>query len=100
MQVQESLTVIETPKTQGEDIESKALKDTEEHVLVRDIPQVETLVTEAETVETSTVQESEILKNLETKTDETDPSMYLKEDKEQEEAEMVKKVIPSDVVRI
>ncbi|KFK33103.1 hypothetical protein AALP_AA6G331600 [Arabis alpina] len=102
--VQESLTVIETPTIQGEDIESKASKDTEEHehVLARDIPQSETLANKAENVETSKVQESTILKTLETKTDETDaePSLHLKGDKEPEELETVKTVISSDVTSV
>ncbi|KAJ4885364.1 titin-like isoform X2 [Raphanus sativus] len=95
-EVQESPTVIQTPTIQGKDIEPKTSKETEEHehVLVRDIPQDETLVPKAETVDTSTVQESEILKTLETKSDETDaePSLELKEKEET--------VTPSDEVLV
>ncbi|CAH2080053.1 unnamed protein product [Thlaspi arvense] len=95
-EVQESPTVTKTPTIQGDDIESKASKDNEEyeHVLVRDISQGEIIVTEAETVDTSTVQESAVLKTLETKTDETDaePSLDLNR-----EAEAVKAVIPDEV---
>ncbi|KAL1214559.1 hypothetical protein V5N11_012210 [Cardamine amara subsp. amara] len=127
-EVQESVRVIETPTIQGEDIESKASleneeeidkisKDTEEyeHELVRDIPQGETFVTEAETVDTSTVLEAEILKTNVNETEEnsaiggeeegqetkenTKLSQDLKEDKEQEETEMVKTIISSDEVR-
>ncbi|KAG2325220.1 hypothetical protein Bca52824_007948 [Brassica carinata] len=80
------VTPIETPTIQGEDIEPKASKETEEHghVLVRDIPQDETLVPKAETVDTSTVQDSAVLKTLETKSGETDaePSLDLKEEEE------------------
>lgn len=88
MQVQESTTVTERSTIHGEDSEYKASLDHEEeidrsskvteeheHVLVRVIPQVETLVTEAEAVD-------------------------LKEDKEQGETKMVKNVISSDEVRL
>lgn len=123
MQVQESPRVIETPTIQAEDIESKdslelkeevdqSTKDTEEHehVLGRDIPQCETLVPEA--VDTSRVQEAEILKTLETNINETEAVhsamggeeeeevKETKEDTEQKEAETVKTVIFSDEVRI
>lgn len=83
--MQESLTVVETPTIQGEDIELNASKDIEEHehVLVRDIPQEETLVPKAETLNTSTVHES------------SEPSLDLKE-----QEETVKTVTPSDEVRI
>jgi len=129
--VQESPSVMESPTIQGEDIESKAsldheeemdkiTKDTEEqeHVLVRDVPvpQSETLVTEAKTAETFSVQEAEILKTnineseahsaiggeedgQETK-ENTEPSKDLKDDKEQEDSETVKTIISSDEVRI
>lgn len=112
MKVQEIPTVIETPTIQGENIGSKASEDTEqhEHVLVRDLPQVETLVTEAEAVNTSTVQEAVTLKTSETTNNETEAgqetkedtelSLDLKEDKEKEETETVKTVISSDEVRI
>ncbi|KAJ0255139.1 A-kinase anchor-like protein [Hirschfeldia incana] len=93
-EVQESPNVIGTATIQGEDTEPKASRETEEHghVLVRDIPQDESLVPMAETVDTSTVQESVILKTLETKCDETDaePSLDLKEEEET--------VTPSDEV--
>jgi hypothetical protein len=130
-EVQESPSVMESPTIQGEDIESKAsldheeemdkiTKDTEEqeHVLVRDVPvpQSETLVTEAKTAETFSVQEAEILKTnineseahsaiggeedgQETK-ENTEPSKDLKDDKEQEDSETVKTIISSDEVRI
>lgn len=95
MQVQESLTVLETPTIEIKDTESKASKENEEHeqVLVRDIPQDDTLVLTNETVNTSTLQESAVLKTLETKSDETDaePSLDLKEEEET--------VTPSDEVR-
>ncbi|CAA7055246.1 unnamed protein product [Microthlaspi erraticum] len=98
-EVQESLTVIETPTIQEEDIVSKASKESEEkeHVLVRDLPQDETLVT----VDTSTVQESAMLKSLETRIDETvaEPTQDLNLVKEQEEAETVKTVKSSDEVQ-
>ncbi|CAN7084747.1 unnamed protein product [Brassica oleracea var. botrytis] len=94
-EVQESLTVLETPTIEIKDTESKASKENEEHeqVLVRDIPQDDTLVLTNETVNTSTVQESAILKTLETKSDETDaePSLDLKEEEET--------VTPSDEVQ-
>lgn len=116
--MQESIRVIETPTKQGEDIESKASLDHDqhEHVLVKDIPQGEALVTDAETVDTSTVQEAEILKTNINETEahsaiggeeegqeieeNTKPSQDLKEDKEQEETETVKTIISSDEVRI
>ncbi|CAH8380277.1 unnamed protein product [Eruca vesicaria subsp. sativa] len=82
-EVQKGPTVIEAPTVHGE--ASKATEEHEhEHVLVRDIPQEETLVPKDETVNTSTVQESAILKTLETKSDETDaePSLDLKEEEE------------------
>ncbi|CAD5333571.1 unnamed protein product [Arabidopsis thaliana] len=129
-EVQESPSVMESPTIQGEEIESKAsldheeemdkiTKDTEEqeHVLVRDVPvpQSETLVTEAKTAETFSVQEAEILKTnineseahsaiggeedgQETK-ENTEPSKDLKDDKEQEDSETVKTIISSDEVR-
>nr|VDC98843.1 unnamed protein product [Brassica rapa] len=94
-EVQESLTVVETPTIEIKDTESKASKENEEHeqVLVRDIPQDDTLVLTDETVNTSTVQESAILKTLEKKSDETDaePSLDLKEEEET--------VTPSDEVQ-
>ncbi|KAF3523450.1 hypothetical protein F2Q69_00048592 [Brassica cretica] len=94
-EVQESLTVRETPTIEIKDTESKASKENEEHeqVLVRDIPQDDTVVLTDETVNTSTVQESAILKTLETKSDETDaePSLDLKEEEET--------VTPSDEVQ-
>lgn len=129
MQVQEIPRVIETPTIQGEDIEPEASleikedvdqssKDTEEpeHVLERDIPQCETL--EAEAVDTSTFQESAILKTLDTNISETEAvhsemggaeegqetkeatetSLDPKVGKEQKEAETVKTVIFSDEV--
>ena len=96
MQVQESLTVVETPTIEIKNTESKASKENEEHdqVLVRDIPQEEILVLTDETVNSSTVQESAILKTLEKKSDETDaePILDLKEEEET--------VTPSDEVRI
>ncbi|XP_048616580.1 titin isoform X2 [Brassica napus] len=94
-EVQESLTVLETPTIEIKDTESKASKENEEHeqVLVRDIPQDDTLVLTNETVNTSTLQESAVLKTLETKSDETDaePSLDLKEEEET--------VTPSDEVQ-
>ncbi|ESQ46945.1 hypothetical protein EUTSA_v10027617mg [Eutrema salsugineum] len=80
-EVQESPTVI---SIQGENIDLKASKDTEdhEHVLVRDMPQFETLVIEAEAVDASKVQEAAISKTLETTTNETDAGQETKEDKE------------------
>lgn len=96
VQVQEILAVNETPAIHGEDIEPKASKDTkeQEHVLVRDTPQ-------GETVYTSTVQESPILQTLETRIDEpvSETSLDLKEVKEQE-VETVKTVKSSDEVNI
>ncbi|KAF8104315.1 hypothetical protein N665_0174s0002 [Sinapis alba] len=95
-EVQETPNIIETPTIQEEDTEPEASNETEEHehVLVRDIPQDETLVPKAETLNTSTVQESAILNNLETKSDETDaePSLDLKEEEET--------VTPSDEVLV
>ncbi|KAG7548665.1 hypothetical protein ISN44_As12g038380 [Arabidopsis suecica] len=119
-EVQESPRVIETPRKETEEVMDKISKDTEEHehLLVRDVPvpQGDTLVTEAETADTSTVQEAEILKTnitekeavhsaiggeeegQETK-ENTKPSKDLKDDKEQEESETVKTIISSDEVR-
>ncbi|XP_009125139.1 trichohyalin isoform X4 [Brassica rapa] len=94
-EVQEILTVVETPTIEIKDTESKASKENEEHeqVLVRDIPQDDTLVLTDETENSSTVQESAILKILETKSDETDaePGLDLKEEEET--------VTPSDEVQ-
>lgn len=119
--MQESPRVIDTPTKDHEDEMDKISKDTEEHehLSVRDVPvqQGDTLVTDAETADTSTVQEAEILKtnitekeavhsaiggeeeDQETK-ENTKPSKDLKDDKEQEESEMVKTIISSDEVRI
>uniref|UniRef100_A0A1J3EPS9 Uncharacterized protein n=1 Tax=Noccaea caerulescens TaxID=107243 RepID=A0A1J3EPS9_NOCCA len=111
-EVKEIPTVIETPTIQGEKFEPEPSKDTEEeeHVLVRDTPQIETLATEAGAVSTSPVQEATILKTLETTNNETEagqvtkqdpePSLDLKEDQETEETETVKPVILSDEVRL
>lgn len=109
MQVKEIPTVIETPTIQGEKFESEASKDTEEqeHVLVRDTPQIETLATEAGAVSSSPVQEATILKTLETTTNETEAGQVTEEDtkrsldlKEDQETETVNPVISSDEVRI
>ncbi|CAL9224084.1 unnamed protein product [Arabidopsis halleri] len=120
-EVQESPRVIETPTKDHEDEMEKISKDTaeHEHLLVRDVPvpQGETLVTEAETADTPTVQEARILKTnineteavhsdeiggeeegQETKENKK-PSKDLKDDKEQEETETVKTIISSDEVR-
>lgn len=64
-----------------------------ESLLVRDVPQIDTLVTEAEDVNTSTVHKFE---SQDTKKD-TEPIFDLKEDQEKQETETV---ISSDEVSI
>lgn len=98
MQTQESQNLL----LQEENTESESSKDTIEHahVLVRDVPQIDTLVTDAEDANTSSTvhkfESNEAEVGQETRKD-IEPSFDLKEDKEKEEKETV---ISSDEVRM
>lgn len=90
MQMQESRNLL----LQEENTESESSKNTIEHahLLVRDVPQIDTLVTEAEDVNTSSTvhkfesNEAEVVQETRKY---IEPNFDLKEDQEKEEKETV-----------